>query len=274
MKIALCTSDFFSPIQDVIATTNHVVEHVYTSCDLNTGFSNRTKDFAQEMRSKFTVGRVTEADIQSLDDAGVELLIAAAYDYKVPTPADSKVKFINVHGSLLPEGRGCWPQPWLLLKHPEHAGVTFHSMTQKWDTGDIVLQQKIDLRADDNFDSLIAKTLVAVKQLAEQLFRNFEKLWSERKPMQGEGSYWNKPQDSERTINVSQTKVSEANSLRRAFGDFTLLHDSQAGETHQLTKFSAWNSSHDHTPGEIIAISPPFIIYALKDGFASASFQS
>jgi methionyl-tRNA formyltransferase len=272
MKIVLCTSDFFSPVQDVIKQSGSTVHRVYTSCDLDTGFSDRTEAFAEEMRAEIRVGKVTEADIREFEKENVELLISAAYDYKVPIPSSSSLKFINVHGSLLPEGRGPWPQPWTLLKYPQHAGATFHTMTDKWDHGDIVLQQKIELTSNDNLNSYVAKTLVVVRELAEQLLANFSEIWKKKYTMEGPGSYWRKPQESDRTINVASATVNSAQDLKRAFGDFTLLYDPLSNETKQIKDFSAWEASHNYNPGEIVAISPPMIVYALKDGFASISF--
>jgi hypothetical protein len=83
MKIALCTSDFYAPVHQSIKQTGHEVSHVFTSCELDTGWSLQTAEFAREMRAKFTVGRVTEAEIQEIQHDGVDLLISAAYDYKV-----------------------------------------------------------------------------------------------------------------------------------------------------------------------------------------------
>lgn len=60
----------------------------------------QTAEFAKEMRAKFTVGAVTDEHIEQMEKEGVELLISAAYDYKVPVPSDGTIKSVNVHGSL------------------------------------------------------------------------------------------------------------------------------------------------------------------------------
>lgn len=265
MKVALCTSDFFHPVQEVLREGNHEIAHVFTSCDLDSGFSDRTRQFADEMRAPFTVGHVTHEDVDALAKAGVELLISAAYDYKIPTPQGSPIKFINVHGSLLPEGRGPWPQPWILMRYPNAAGVTFHSMSQKWDHGDIVLQRAISIGDRDNMDTLVAKTLVQVRQLSEELLTDFYNIWSHRKRMEGTGSYWKKPTTEDMTIDLSQS-VGMVDAIYRAFGTNTLFSD-QTDLQRKVVTLSTWRQAHQYEPGERVTTSPPREIYALKDGF-------
>lgn len=272
MKIALCTSDFFAPVQDALRDAGHTVERVYTSCDLDSGFSDKTKAFAEEMRAELKIGRVEEQDLVELEERGVELLLAAAYDYKVPTPEGSSIKSVNVHGSLLPEGRGAWPQPWILLHSPQAAGVTFHSMTQDWDRGDILLQESIVLSERDNLDSLIGKMLVSVRRLADRLFSDFSQIWNNRKPMEGAGSYWKKPTDRQRAIILDEMSVAEAGSLKRAFGSFVLVKEPESGVLTPVSKLEVWEQDHEEKPGSLLAVSPPIKIYALKDGLVSVTF--
>lgn len=268
MKIALCTSDFFYPVHECIRAGGHSVERVYTSCGLDTGFSDKTKAFAEEMRSQFIVGRVTEADVEELSQAGVELLVSAAYDYKVPTPEKSPIRFINVHGSLLPEGRGPWPQPWILLKYPQHAGVTLHTMTQKWDHGDILLQRQIAISETETMETLIGKTLICVKELTTELLGNFYSVWEARRPMTGIGSYWPKPTVEDRTINLLGS-VTTINAIHDCFGDMTVFMDPNSGATAAVSRLAAWKEQHSYTPGSLVTVSPPRRVYAALDGFVS-----
>lgn len=266
MKLALCTSDFFRPVQDSIRAHGHEVEFVVTSCDMDSGFSSHTRAFAEEMRAQFRVGKVSEEDIKAFTEAGVELLVSAAYDYKIPTPLDSPIKFVNVHGSLLPEGRGPWPQPWILLGAQEAAGVTFHSMTQSWDRGDILLQREIPLNSSETLDSFVAKTILVVRELSDRLFSDFATVWANRRPMVGEGSYWGKPTITDRSISLDMT-VHEVDRIYRAFGEFTLIEIPDKGGSWQVKKLTTWASVHSYAPGESVAVSPPLQVFALRDGY-------
>lgn len=271
MKIALCTSDFYAPVQQSIRETGHAVSHVFTSCDLDSGWSFQTAEFAKEMRAQFTVGAVTEEHILQMKDEGVDLLISAAYDHKVPVPKDGSLKSVNVHGTMLPEGRGPWPSPHILLKHPEAAGVTLHTMTDKWDLGDIVLQEKIEVSDRDDSDSLIAKMVYLSGKLSKELLSNFDKIWETRTPMVGEGSYWKKPTESDRTI-TPQDSPERIASVFRAFGNLTLFGDG-TGAVRPVSKVVLWKAKVADPVGTLVASNNHQKIYAIREGLLSVFTQ-
>ena len=264
MKIAFCTCDFYAPVQQSIKDTGHEVSHVFTSCDLESGWSLKTFEFAKEMRSQFTVGPVTKEHIDQMKQEGVELLISAAYDYKVPVPKDGSLKSINVHGTLLPEGRGPWPSPHILLSYPDAAGMTLHTMTDKWDHGDIVLQEKISVSDRDDSDSLISKMVYSSGKLTRQLLSNFEQIWTNRKPMVGDGSYWKKPTEADRTV-TPHDKPERIAAVFRAFGDMTLFHDGTS-PSQIVSKIVLWEAHTGEPVGTLVAVNYDQRIYAIRDG--------
>jgi methionyl-tRNA formyltransferase len=218
------------------------------------------------MRAEFKVGKVTESDIKVFAEAGVDLVLSAAYDHKIPVSSTSGLKFINVHGSLLPEGRGPWPQPWILLKHPEASGVTFHTMSQRWDWGEIVLQRPIPLSDCETLGSLVARTTLVARELADQLFNQFEDAWANRRPMEGAGSYWKKPSAADRCV-IPESHVTEIQRMYRAFGDFTLMCPEAGGPRYQVIKLDSWVEEHGYPVGEMVAESPPLKVFAVRGGY-------
>lgn len=56
---------------------------------------------------------------------------------------------INLHASLLPKYRGAAPIQWALLNGDKETGVTTFFIEKGVDTGDIILQKKIDIDEDD-----------------------------------------------------------------------------------------------------------------------------
>ena len=64
---------------------------------------------------------------------------------------------INYHPSLLPKYRGPDPFYWTLRNKEKQTGITFHFIDGRVDTGNIILQQKVDISTDDDEESLIAK---------------------------------------------------------------------------------------------------------------------
>jgi methionyl-tRNA formyltransferase len=64
---------------------------------------------------------------------------------------------INLHGSLLPLYRGAAPIQRALMDGAQESGFTVFSLTDKVDTGGMILQKKVSISTEDNFTTLAAK---------------------------------------------------------------------------------------------------------------------
>ena len=65
-----------------------------------------------------------------------------------------RLNSINLHPSLLPEYKGCFSCPWVIINNEKFTGVTFHKIDNGIDTGDILSQFKIDLDGTETGYSL------------------------------------------------------------------------------------------------------------------------
>jgi methionyl-tRNA formyltransferase len=72
---------------------------------------------------------------------------------------------INVHGSLLPQYRGAAPINWAIINGETETGVTTFKLKHEIDTGDILLQKKVDIMPGDNVGSLYEKLMYAGAEL-------------------------------------------------------------------------------------------------------------
>ena len=61
---------------------------------------------------------------------------------------------INIHPSLLPLYRGPSPMQWALLNCDAATGITYIKMNEKMDEGDIIFQERVEIRDDDDYTSL------------------------------------------------------------------------------------------------------------------------
>lgn len=61
---------------------------------------------------------------------------------------------INLHGSLLPDYRGAAPINWALINGETETGVTTFKLKQEIDTGNILLQEKFPIAADETAGEL------------------------------------------------------------------------------------------------------------------------
>lgn len=60
----------------------------------------------------------------------------------------------NLHASYLPKYRGAAPIQWALINGETETGLTTFKLAEKVDTGNIYLQQKIEINPEDNFETL------------------------------------------------------------------------------------------------------------------------
>lgn len=60
----------------------------------------------------------------------------------------------NIHGSLLPEYRGAAPINWAVMNGDKETGLTSFLLKHEIDTGNIILQEKIEIGEDENVGSV------------------------------------------------------------------------------------------------------------------------
>jgi methionyl-tRNA formyltransferase len=96
-----------------------------------------------------------ELFIDSLNKISADLFIVVAFRI-LPSSVFTIPKYgtFNLHGSLLPKYRGAAPIQWALINGEKQTGVTTFFIKEKVDTGNIILQEKIDILPEDNFESL------------------------------------------------------------------------------------------------------------------------
>src|SRR5437868_2546130 len=94
-----------------------------------------------------------------LASARADVAVVAAYGRILPPDALRAPPHgcLNVHASLLPELRGAAPAQWAVARGYRETGVTIMQMDEGLDTGDIRLQRKVAIAADETGESLLGK---------------------------------------------------------------------------------------------------------------------
>ncbi|KAA5543559.1 methionyl-tRNA formyltransferase [Adhaeribacter rhizoryzae] len=80
----------------------------------------------------------------------------------------------NIHASLLPQYRGAAPINWALINGETETGATSFFLRHQIDTGDMLLQDKINIADDDDFGTLYEKLKHAGATLALKTVRAIE----------------------------------------------------------------------------------------------------
>ena len=74
-------------------------------------------------------------------------------------------KIINIHPSLLPKYKGLNTHNKAIANKDKFAGCTVHYVTEKLDSGKIIMQKKIKIATDDNHSTLAKKVLIQEHKL-------------------------------------------------------------------------------------------------------------
>lgn len=73
--------------------------------------------------------------------------------------------FINCHAGALPFYRGRNPLNWALINDESYFGVTVHYVDEGIDTGDIIVQHKVDILEHDDYASLLEKAFIKCSEV-------------------------------------------------------------------------------------------------------------
>ena len=268
MRIAYFGYDFFFECMRRLAAKHEIVALFTFRTDNVWDFNTRVLDEAQKKAIPIYMSKPTETLIEWLVSQGCELLVSAAYAFKIPTLASTGaplIRGINLHPTLLPTGRGRWPLPWLILRTPEAAGITIHKLSSRFDEGDILIQEPVTLGLDDDLETLSLRLQVMAPTLIENLIDNIDARWETARPQEPGGSYWAMPSDDDRMLNWNLS-VHQNLRIARAFSK----HEAAAilnGKRWIVTRANGWIERHYYAPGTIVHETAREMLVAASDGY-------
>ncbi|MGA7276177.1 MAG: methionyl-tRNA formyltransferase [Candidatus Udaeobacter sp.] len=114
-------------------------------------------------------------DQHAIEDIGVlkpDVIVVRAYGQILPRDVLEipKIACLNLHASLLPRWRGAAPIQAAIAGGDPETGITVMHMDEGLDTGDILLQRRIDIRSNDTGGSLHERLAqIAPEALLESL---------------------------------------------------------------------------------------------------------
>lgn len=260
MKIAYFGYDPLSSCLEVFLQQGYEFAVIYTG--ESSPFSEQVIQFAKQNDVLLCFDKPSLAAMHTLVGQGVELFYSAEYPWKVPIPVNLQYA-INLHSTLLPEGRGKTPLPHLILKQSSYGGITLHKLTNELDAGDILLQKTILLDEDETFDSLSEKIYLQTPELLSSLLSNLDDFYHNSQA-QGEGSYWPSITVEQQTLDWQQPTARLLTRLR-AFGSLG-TYANIAGKACVITSAQGKCYQHHHSAGQVLLDNKQHIIIATIDG--------
>lgn len=271
-KIAFLGYDFFYSAFESLLKNNYEIKWLFTfECDNKVNFNTKIVSKAKEVGADIFYDRISKNNIEDLRNAGCDLIISAAYPYKIPIIEHSPF-MINVHPTLLPIGKGPWPLPIIILKGLSESGVTIHKVSERFDSGDILIQRGFKVFDNENLETLSCKTQITAEKMLLDLLADFENKWENAKPQGKDGEYWAMPTFEERTLNWNLSVI-EIDRIARAFGKFDSLatFDSKDWVVQDLT---VWSEKHNLASGTLVHLTNREALVAAADGYVCIRFFS
>ena len=126
----------------------------------------RMGELARNVLEQHENVELVNSETQYTADVYPDIIFSASFPTKIPADfcKNAALGAVNIHTSLLPEGRGSHPLNWALLWGKEKTGITIHKITDTYDAGDICCQQEVPIFETD--------TIVELRARVEQMFPN------------------------------------------------------------------------------------------------------
>jgi len=164
----------------------------------------------------FSPNKIKE-DYQKILDVKPDLIVTCAYGQIIPDEVINYPKYgcINVHGSLLPKLRGGAPIHWAIINGDKKTGITIMHMTSKMDAGDIISQREVEIKEDDNLDSLYEKmSYIGRDLLLETIPKIVDGTANRKKQNENEVTFGFNIKKEEEKIDFNNSAVSINNLVR------------------------------------------------------------
>jgi methionyl-tRNA formyltransferase len=156
--------------------------------------------------------------IKKIKKLNPDMIIVGSWGEKFGKEILNTVPCINFHPALLPKNRGANPYFWTIYLNQKVTGLSVHYMNEKFDKGDILLQEAITIEENENGKTLKNKTCKLAQCMVVDLLNLYEK--NQLQPIKQDeqyASYEHQISQKEVIINLNQPKNDVERHLRALY---------------------------------------------------------
>jgi methionyl-tRNA formyltransferase len=272
MRFAFAGIDFLGGVFTALVEAGWRPVKLFTRpCDGVYDFNDTVVAQGRRHRIPIQLSRIRAEDLDALaDEHGDVALVVAGYPWLVTGWRGRMRHALNVHPSPLPVGRGPYPLFRAILQGCETWGVSAHVLAEEgFDTGDILARTLFPTSPEETHETLLAKCQMAANALARDvLARDLPGLWRRAEP-QGEGSYWPRATEAERTLDFRRP-VADVLRQVRAFGLIETIAPLGDGRAY-VAAAAGWTEAHGHVPGRVVHRHRREVVVAARDGYVQVT---
>ena len=135
-----------------------------------------------------------------------QLLISVSWKYRFSEFALDAFKgnAINFHPGILPDYKGCFSIPWAIINGENTTGYTFHKIELDFDSGPLIIQEKLHINNKDTAFSMHFKIMQKGLSNIGLAIENFKK--NKFTKMNSQGNYYKNELPFDGKINSSWDK--------------------------------------------------------------------
>jgi methionyl-tRNA formyltransferase len=164
-------------------------------------------DFCFSRGVAFTTKKITSQNLPFIPD----VISSVYYRYIISKEVIdiSAGKIFNLHPSMLPNYKGCSSLTWAIINGERNTGYSYHYIDEEIDTGDIILQNKMQIEEFDTQQTLYERVMIESMKYyldALDLVKNGSRI---RKVQMARGNYYKRgcPFDGEIDDEWSENKI-------------------------------------------------------------------
>ena len=272
------TPDFAVTILKHLVENNYTIVGVITATDKPSGRGRKVNESAVKKYAKSVNLPILQPKnlkntdfIDELKSLKADLQIVVAFRM-LPKVVWQMPKYgtFNLHASLLPQYRGAAPIHWAIINGETKTGVTTFFIDDKIDTGEIILQDEIDISEEETVGSLHdSMMLVGAKLVLKtvDLIAN------------GKVSTIKQPELEEKSapkLNTENTKINWNDSLENIYNKirglnpfptaWTYIYNDNEEILAKVYAIRKENEHHNFETGKLIASKKEFKV-AVQNGF-------
>ena len=156
------TPEFAVPPLEFLHNSRHSVVAVVTGPDKPSGRGRALKPTpVRETAIRFGISTLTPESVKdnslvtNLREFDADIFVVVAFRilpeevFTIPRHGS-----VNLHASLLPKYRGAAPINWALIEGEKETGLSVFQLKRKVDTGDVLLQERVEIKSADTFTTL------------------------------------------------------------------------------------------------------------------------
>lgn len=175
---------------------------------------------------------------------------------------------INVHGSMLPQYRGAAPINWAVINGEKTTGVTTFKLKHEIDTGDILLQESMEIGEDETATEVHDRMKITGANLLVKTLKQLEAGTIREQPQQLTAASKHAPKifTSDCIIKWDNT-VDVLHNLVRGLSQFPGAITYLDGKILKVYRSKKELAGHNFEPGKIFTDNKTFLKFSCSNGY-------